>query len=271
MGKASVVTHCSDGWDRTSQLSALAQLLLDPYFRTMEGFVVLIEKEWLSFGHKFAERFGHQCPNYSNDQRAPIFTQFIDAVWQLTRQFPLAFQFNERFLLDLIHHVVSCRFGTFLFETAKEREEHNVKAKTPSLWTYMLAKHNHFRYHNTLYSPLLTNFRLIPNTSARCIVLWEGYFMKSDVSVSKQPQRRDLVGQHLVSFQQKYMLLRRACKDNGYDLNTLDPGGDATTALTNLSHLTPTELGLADEDDGEKETDVHSRAKSSQRTSNSVQ
>lgn len=32
-----VVLHCSDGWDRTSQLSALTQLCLDPYYRTFEG------------------------------------------------------------------------------------------------------------------------------------------------------------------------------------------------------------------------------------------
>jgi hypothetical protein len=54
-----VVVHCSDGWDRTSQIVALAQIMLDPYYRTIEGFIVLIEKDWLSFGHQFALRSGH--------------------------------------------------------------------------------------------------------------------------------------------------------------------------------------------------------------------
>ena len=53
-----VLIHCSDGWDRTSQLSALSQLCLDPYYRTMEGFIVLVEKDWLSFGHQFRYRTG---------------------------------------------------------------------------------------------------------------------------------------------------------------------------------------------------------------------
>lgn len=51
-----VMIHCSDGWDRTSQLSSLSMILLDPYYRTLKGFIVLIEKEWLSFGHMFATR-----------------------------------------------------------------------------------------------------------------------------------------------------------------------------------------------------------------------
>ncbi|KAD2804714.1 hypothetical protein E3N88_38091 [Mikania micrantha] len=40
---ASVLVHCSDGWDRTSQLVALASLLLDdPYYRTIKGFQVIL-------------------------------------------------------------------------------------------------------------------------------------------------------------------------------------------------------------------------------------
>lgn len=53
-----VLIHCSDGWDRTGQLSAISQLCLDPYYRTLEGFIVLVEKDFLAFGHMFRHRSG---------------------------------------------------------------------------------------------------------------------------------------------------------------------------------------------------------------------
>ena len=31
-----ILIHCSDGWDRTTQVVALAELMLDPYYRTIK-------------------------------------------------------------------------------------------------------------------------------------------------------------------------------------------------------------------------------------------
>ncbi|PJF37767.1 MAG: hypothetical protein CUN55_20400, partial [Phototrophicales bacterium] len=56
--KESVVVHCSHGWDRTAQLVSIAALILDPFYRTIDGFQVLIEKEWIAYGHKFLDRIG---------------------------------------------------------------------------------------------------------------------------------------------------------------------------------------------------------------------
>lgn len=56
-----VVVHCSDGWDRTPQVTSLAMLLCDPYYRTIEGFCLLVEREWLQMGHRFADRIGQSA------------------------------------------------------------------------------------------------------------------------------------------------------------------------------------------------------------------
>lgn len=154
-----VLIHCSDGWDRTGQLSAVAQICLDPYYRTFDGFKVLVEKDWLAFGHKFLDRSGHlSSEKYfmvtENDddmeeegvsaQRAaqaffatvqkqftstshlkeisPVFHQFLDCVRQIQRQFPERFEFNEQYLLDIYRHLYTCQFGTFLFNNERERQ-----------------------------------------------------------------------------------------------------------------------------------------------------
>jgi len=42
----------SDGWDRTAQMVALEMVMLDPFYRTILGFEMLIEQEWLAAGHQ---------------------------------------------------------------------------------------------------------------------------------------------------------------------------------------------------------------------------
>ncbi|XP_036694442.1 myotubularin-related protein 7 isoform X1 [Balaenoptera musculus] len=132
---ASVLVHCSDGWDRTAQACSVAGLLLDPHYRTLKGFMVLIEKDWISFGHKFNHRYG----NLDGDPReiSPVIDQFIECVWQLMEQFPCAFEFNERFLIHIQHHIYSCQFGNFLCNSQKERQELKIQERTYSLWAHL--------------------------------------------------------------------------------------------------------------------------------------
>ena len=127
--RTSVVVHCSDGWDRTSQLTSLAMLMLDSYYRSLTGFMVLVEKEWLSFGHKFGQRIGHGEDKHNDPDRSPVFVQWVDCVWQITQQFPNAFEFNEYFLMTILDHLYSCLFGTFLFNTDKERKENKLSTR----------------------------------------------------------------------------------------------------------------------------------------------
>eukprot|EP00058_Branchiostoma_floridae_P005246 XP_002590734.1 hypothetical protein BRAFLDRAFT_121921 [Branchiostoma floridae] len=146
--KTSVVVHCSDGWDRTAQLTALAMLMLDPFYRTIRGFELLIEKEWISFGHKFATRLGHGDKNHADADRSPVFLQFIDCVWQISRQFPVALEFNEQFLITILDHAYSCLFGTFLCNAEQIQDK----------------EHQHVTLH--------------PLASLRRIELWKAYYIR---------------------------------------------------------------------------------------------
>jgi myotubularin-related protein 1/2 len=120
----SLVVHCSDGWDRTAQIVALTKLCIDPFYRTVRGFQILIEQEWCAFGHQFRARSGHTSDrtNYwEDDATSPVFMQFVDAVWQLTRQFPCSFEFTEKYLIALMDEVYIKRSGTFLHDCEESR------------------------------------------------------------------------------------------------------------------------------------------------------
>ena len=99
----------SDGWDRTAQLTSLSQLLLDPHYRTIEGFLLLIEKEWISFGHQFKHRLG----KLTHKETSPVFLQFLDCVTQMISQFPSEFEYSVGFLEVIAKCTYSGYFSTF--------------------------------------------------------------------------------------------------------------------------------------------------------------
>ncbi|GAB6021252.1 hypothetical protein CHUAL_003867 [Chamberlinius hualienensis] len=200
---SSVMICLEDGWDITTQIVSLVQLCLDPYYRTLEGFRTLIEKDWQGFGHRFSHRGSHT----SDDQTSgftPVFLQFLDLVHQIHNQFPLSFEFNQYFLKFVAYHYVSCRFYNFmldsdfdrfevgcLFEGSTGRKSNeqgsedevngSIAKNGQSIWDYInkcLSKSSTF--YNFLYRPD-SEYVLRPHSNVSNLKVWD-YFLSESLS-----------------------------------------------------------------------------------------
>ncbi|XP_034080420.1 myotubularin-related protein 7b [Gymnodraco acuticeps] len=187
----SVLVHCSDGWDRTAQACSVASILLDPYYRTIRGLMVLIERDWVSFGHKFSHRYGHL--DGDPKEVSPVIDQFVECVWQLSEQFPCAFEFNERFLVTIHTHIYSCQYGTFLGNCQKERRDMRLGERTHSVWPELWKERA--QYTNPLYRAEQSQSQgvLRPNTTPYCFKMWKGLYNHAEKSTPPRQSPADFL------------------------------------------------------------------------------
>lgn len=226
----SVLIHCSDGWDRTAQLVSLSCLMLDPFYRTLNGFATLVEKDWLSFGHRFSLR--HAFDGSSSGDRAPIFHQFLETVWQFVRQHPKIFEFNETFLITLLDEVYNCYYGTFIHDCQKERLEAQLPTKTISVWTGLLSRSVRSKFINPLFTP--TSEVVMMNSSTQCLAIWEQYYFRYLPRLNLPPSIDVLIAEAIA----------RATTGQLSTVNSThaDSNGAASPKLTNSSDANPPSL-----------------------------
>ncbi|CDQ86668.1 unnamed protein product [Oncorhynchus mykiss] len=101
----------------------------------------------------------------------------------MTKQFPTAFEFNERLLVTILDHLFSCRFGTFLFNCERARDTNELRSKTVSLWS--LVNSDLSFYQNPFYTPE-SNRVLYPVASMRHLELWVTYYIRWNPRIRQQ-------------------------------------------------------------------------------------
>ncbi|CAM4805224.1 unnamed protein product [Rotaria magnacalcarata] len=105
-----VLVHCSDGRDHTPQIITLAEIMLDSYYRTINGFQILVQREWIQFGHKFGDRCGHGVDPNDPNERSPVFLQWLDCIYQLMMQNQTASGRSKRTAVNRRNITVNSRF-----------------------------------------------------------------------------------------------------------------------------------------------------------------
>uniref|UniRef100_A0A674K602 SET binding factor 1 n=1 Tax=Terrapene triunguis TaxID=2587831 RepID=A0A674K602_9SAUR len=271
---SSVLVSLEDGWDITTQVVSLVQLLSDPYYRTMEGFRLLVEKEWLSFGHRFSHR-GAQTLAGQSSGFAPVFLQFLDCVHQIHLQFPMEFEFTQYYLKFLSYHYVSNRFRTFLLDSDYERielgllyeekGERKSQQVYKSIWDYIdrLNKKTPV-FFNYMYAPEDGEV-LRPYSNISNLKVWD-YYTQEVLSegpsydwelVQGQPEHVEVEDRQDSSAPQTKRKIIWPCYDNR---SRVEP--DAISKLLEELHNLEAELGQVPE----RWKDTWDKVKASQRT-----
>lgn len=144
-GGVGALVTCVNGIDYSAALSSMVQLLLDPFYRTLWGFQVLVEKEWCTMGYPWVERLGHCTDDFFRSETcSALMVLWLDAVYQLVSSTPDAFEFESSLPCSLGRHLYSCRFGNFLGGTEESRQRLGLAKNTMSFWSFVNAQRSEF-------------------------------------------------------------------------------------------------------------------------------
>lgn len=262
-----VVVRELSGRDMSLAIASIAQIIMDPHYRTIEGFQCLIQKMWVIFGHPFAKRVAH-IKVFKRDERdenaeSPVFLHFLDCVHQLMAQFPSAFEFSDTYLLGILDCVYSCMFETFLFDCERERtaicsQESRVN-RLASFWDYImdnLSSTEFSLFLNPLYEFQRTNLisedekpkepepYLVGSTDTPCLRFWASCFLRWLPAVKEKVGQGPCPSKHMqqmISLNKLKVLKRREAvleaDVRGYDTASEEDLSQTNRDLSTLGGL----------------------------------
>lgn len=151
-------------------ISSIIQVLLDPFYRTINGYQVLIQKEWIALGHPFSDRMGHVYNKSA--EKSPLFLLFLDCTWQILQQFPEAFEFSETFLSTIWDSVFMPIFDTFQFNSEFDRQravtDEKLVLRSVFDWGEMLNDRDIALFTNPLYKkPVMSEQEIEKNRMSK--------------------------------------------------------------------------------------------------------
>ena len=143
-----ILIYCPPGNHGTAMLSSLAQIFVEPHYRTFDGFKSLFYKEWIYYRHNFVQRgqvfaekpgsessgganapskedngmfagymnmFATQAPKSMAEKKIePVFFLFLDCMTQLIKMNPLSFEMNVDYVASIANAVYSNRYFEFV-------------------------------------------------------------------------------------------------------------------------------------------------------------
>ncbi|KAF8397830.1 hypothetical protein HHK36_016755 [Tetracentron sinense] len=223
----------------------------------------------------------------TSNNYSPIFLQWVDCVSQLLRMYPFAFEFSsvcillpsmklvfasviqlsivslvhlenhllsllynlviQAFLVDFLDCMLSCRFGNFLCNSDKERQQSGVSDACGCLWMYLAdlrasegSSHGHF---NLFYDPLKHEDPLLPPAAALAPTLWPQFHLRwacpSEAQAGELEAQYWMMAKNFSEMQKAKEVAERNAKDVMTRMESL------TTELRNEKHLSSSAMDLA--------------------------
>ena len=185
--------------------------------------------------------------------------QFLECVAFVLRQFPRAFQFNERLLVFVADASSSALFGTFLGDSERSRKwEMRASKRTVSLWTYVLNAPHSAHFQSRDYAEYRAP--LWPHVSPKRATVWDRYYSRWDPAMHPSTS---LLCAH--DWADDYGDARAQCHDQAAQRDTHyddDNNNSARDARDDHDHDAPT-----DDDDDDDDCDENNNAHFTRRNS----